>query len=551
MSRRIGFLLTLLSVFTPIIADAEIDPATVVIVANASDENSVALAEYYAEKRSVPLENIIALPMPAAETVSGMDFVKTVWDPLTEALIEKGWLRGSIRSGRDDFTRLNAMIFGHKMGALLICKGVPLRVEHEDLFFTDADSKRLPKPFQTTRSSVDSELALLAAGPYRLAGPMRNPVYGEEEPSSFTLEKVVGVSRLDGPSYAAARRMIDSALEAEENGLKGRAYVDIGGPHKAGDQWLETVAEELGGTDYDLDIDRGRPILKASARFDAPALYFGWYTRSIAGVWKDLDLVVPPGAIAFHIHSFSATTIRKRNVGWSGPLVERGVAATVGNVFEPYLEGTHNPGMFLESLLAGKSLVEASLRSNRFFSWQTILLGDPLYRPFAVPLADQLKGIEPTDPFAQYVVIREMNRLIREEGEVAAADYGKRQFMNCPGFALALKTATLLRTHGRSVEALDLLSPFRYSVNVAPDEMAVVVGIAEEFDALGDTATALRLLEAMANSPEAPLDLQLSVLQIAGEVAKNAGEYVQAEAFRKEYELRKPPPPEPKKKDKK
>ncbi|MBC2600433.1 TIGR03790 family protein [Puniceicoccus vermicola] len=548
MSRWIGFLLPLLSFLSPFIARAEIDPASVVIVANSSDPKSVDLAKYYAEKREVPAENIIALPMPAAETLSGMDFVEKIWDPLTETLIEEGWISGSVRNGRDDYTRQNVMVFGHKIGAMVVCKGVPLRVNHEKLFYSEADAKRLPKPFQTTRSSVDSELALLAAGPYRLAGPMRNPVYNEEDPSSFALEKVVRVSRLDGPSYAAAQRMIDSAIQAEKEGLKGRAYVDIGGPHKNGDKWLGEVAELLGGTDYDLDVDRGRPIMKASARFDAPALYFGWYTRSVAGVWKDLDVAVPPGAIAFHIHSFSATTVRKRNVGWSGPLIDRGVAATVGNVFEPYLEGTHNPVLFLDSLLKGKSLAEAAVRSNRFFSWQTVLFGDPLYRPFALPLEEQLKDIDPMNSFDQYVITREMNRLIREEGEEAAADYGKRKFMQCPGFALALKTATLLRTNGRSVEALDLLSPFRYSVNAAPDEIAVVVGIAEEFNYLGDTATALRLLEAMTNAPGAPLDLQLSVLQKAAEVAKDAGEYVKAEQFRQIYEQRKPPPPEPKKK---
>tara|TARA_R100000027_G_scaffold67028_3_gene64321 strand:+ start:41033 stop:42595 length:1563 start_codon:yes stop_codon:yes gene_type:complete len=517
-----------------------------VIVANSSDKKSLELASYYAERRGIPEDNIFAFPMPEQETISGLDFVKTVWDPLTEAFIRSGWMSGAVRSGRDEFTRQNVMVFGNKIGALVLCKGVPLRVEHEGLFYNDSDEKRLPKPFRTTRASVDSELALLPLGNYRLAGPMNNPVYDQENPSSLAMDKLVRVSRIDGPSYSAARRMIDSALKAEENGLKGRAYIDIGGPHKNGDRWMEEVATAWGETDFDLDIDRGRPVIKASARFDAPVLYLGWYTRSIAGVWKELDVVVPPGAIAFHIHSFSAKTIRKRNAGWSGPLVERGVAATVGNVFEPYLEGTHNPVLFFDSLVKGQSLAEAAMRSNRFFSWQTILLGDPLYRPFAVPLEEQIQVVSPIDPFAQYVVIREMNRLIREKGEAAAANFGKRKFMETPGFALALKTAALLRNEGRSVEALDLLSPFRYSVTVAPDEIAVVVGIAEEFAALGDTASALRLLEAMANSQGAPLDLQLSVLQKASEVAKTSGEYIKAEEFRKQYELRKPPPPAPK-----
>jgi len=42
--------------------------------------------------------------------------------------------------------------------------------------------------------------------------------------------------------------------------------------------------------------------------------------------------------------------------------------------------------------------------------------------------------------------------------------------------------------------------------------------------------------------------LQLSVLQKGVEIANSAGEFLEAEEFRKEYNLRKPPPPEPKKK---
>jgi len=164
-----------------------------------------------------------------------------------------------------------------------------------------------------------------------------------------------------------------------------------------------------------------------------------------------------------------------------------------------------------------------------------------------VSLEEQLKEISPTNPFSQYAVIRKMNELLRVEGAEAAANYGKRKFFTAPGFAVGLKTARLLRENGRASEALDVLGPFRYSVAVAPDEIAVVVGIAQEFSSLGDTASAIRLLEAMADVPGAPLDLQLSVLTIASEVSSKAGDYVDAEKFRQEFERRKPPPPTPKK----
>ncbi len=519
---------------------AEIDPASVIVVANSAETSSVELANYYAGERGVPPENIIALEMSSEETITGMEFVETIWDPLRERLIEEDWINGVLQSGRDDHTRRNATIFGHRIGAVVLCKGVPLRIAHEKLFMNTADSKRLPKPFLTARSSVDSELALLPVSRYRMAGPFRNPLFGKNLPDDIILSKVLRISRLDGPSYGDARRLVDAALEAEKHGLMGRAYVDIGGPHKQGEQWLEGVARRMQETGFPLSVDRKKPVIQATERFDAPCLYFGWYARSISGVWKDLSIAVPPGAIAFHIHSFSASSIRRRNLGWSGPLVARGVAATVGNVYEPYLEATHNPELFLETLLEGKTLVEASVRSIRFFSWQSIVLGDPLYRPFRVGLEEQIENLDPANPFAQYAVIREMNRIAREEGGGAAADYGKRMFVRAPGFALGLETAQLLRRNGRSVEALEVLAPFRHSTVVAPDEAAVVVEIAREFDQLGDFASALRLAEGIADSPGLPLALQISVLEVGREIAQRNGEFLRAEDFRREIESRKP-----------
>ena len=134
-----------------------------------------------------------------------------------------------------------------------------------------------------------------------------------------------------------------------------------------------------------------------------------------------------------------------------------------------------------------------------------------------------------------------MNRIRREEGIGAAADYGRRSFRQTPGFALGLEAARLLREDARAGEALDLLAPFRHSTTAAPDEIAVVVEIALLFDRLGDTASALRLLAGLADSPGAPLVLQLSILEKAREVSQKSGSFLKAEEFRQEIERRKPP----------
>jgi tetratricopeptide (TPR) repeat protein len=102
-----------------------------------------------------------------------------------------------------------------------------------------------------------------------------------------------------------------------------------------------------------------------------------------------------PGAFAYHLHSFSAATLRSRNRQWVGPLLERGATATMGCVDEPYLVGTPDIGVFFSRFAyLGYSFGEAAYASQRFLSWQTTVVGDPLYRPFAKSPQDQHAELE-------------------------------------------------------------------------------------------------------------------------------------------------------------
>jgi hypothetical protein len=62
--------------------------------------------------------------------------------------------------------------------------------------------------------------------------------------------------------------------------------------------------------------------------------------------------------------------------------LERGAAATIGNVYEPYLHLTHDFGILHQRLLAGHCWVDACWMAMPVTSWQGVVLGDPLYQPF-------------------------------------------------------------------------------------------------------------------------------------------------------------------------
>ena len=111
------------------------------------------------------------------------------------------------------------------------------------------------------------------------------------------------------------------------------------------------------------------------------ALYYGWYAGNVAGPFNQQGRFVP-GAVAAHIHSYSAATLRDENSGWAGPLVSRGAAATVGNVYEPYLELTAHLDILNDRLLHGFTFAESVFMASRVLSWMGVAVGDPLYRPY-------------------------------------------------------------------------------------------------------------------------------------------------------------------------
>jgi uncharacterized protein (TIGR03790 family) len=110
------------------------------------------------------------------------------------------------------------------------------------------------------------------------------------------------------------------------------------------------------------------------------ALYCGWY--SLAHYVDAFTWV--RGAVGYHIASGECVTLKnKKSQVWCKMMLEKGVAATLGPVAEPYIQAFPLPDLFFPLLVEGKlTLVECYALANPFWSWQMVLIGDPLYRPF-------------------------------------------------------------------------------------------------------------------------------------------------------------------------
>lgn len=479
-----------------------------VILANAAQPESVELARHYADKRGVPAVNIVALPMPAEESVTWRQFVDEVWQPVQDELVRRGWIDATQTSLLDPVGRRRVAVQGHRIAYLVVCRGVPLRIHHDPTLLPEKQARAIAANFATNQAAVDSELSLLPQGNPEINALLPNPLFAKEQPSAPEHDAVVRVSRLDGPTWEAARWLVDSALAAERDGLLGRYYVDLRGPHRDGDEMLEATRRQLDELGFDGDTEDTAALFGLEARFDAPVLYFGWYAGRPEGAFSREGFRFPPGAVAVHIHSYSAATVRSAADGWCGPLVARGAAATTGNVFEPYLQLTHRPNLLLRALSQGRTWGEAVYYALPALSWQGVALGDPLYRPFAVPLEKQLARLDRLPPaLAPYAVLRQARRLTAQKKApeaLAALRAGQRRQ---PSLSLGLALAGGDAAAGDTAAAVRSLGFVKLLPRFTGEQWPLARRAAELLAANGDAASALQVYRVLARegapSPEA------------------------------------------------
>jgi uncharacterized protein (TIGR03790 family) len=509
-------------------------PGQVVILANSDDPDSLRVARHYAAARQVPMENIIARKMSLAETISWREFVATIWEPLREELVKRAWIDAIPIEVTDSIGRKKYAVNGHRVMAIVVCRGVPLKIWHEPDFYADHLPFTHRQEFRTNAGAVDSELSLLPVSSYNINAFVANPLFRNEAPTDADRAHIIPVGRLDGPTVEHALALVDRAIEIERVGLIGRAYVDIGGIYREGDQWFEAVAARLNALGFDLSVDRSGATLPATTRFDEPALYFGWYTTDLNGPFALPGFQFPAGAFAYHLHSFSAGTMRSETSGWSAPFVARGVTGTIGNVHEPYLLLVHRPDMLIRGLSRGMSLGEAACYSLPAFSWQPTLLGDPLYRPFAVSFEEQWRNrANVSAKLAGYIVLRRMRLMEAMDKKLEALALGRAEQQRRPSLALAVGLAQRLEAVGDAAAAGQVLEVAVGLKSFRTDEWGLVREAAQLLAANGRAADAVALyrnLFAVTSPPE----VRIAWLPDASKAARTAQNVLQAESWEKE-----------------
>lgn len=333
---------------TPLCA---IEPSNVLVVYNEKVEGGLEIAEYYAALRGIPKEQILKLSASDKEEISRDEYNTEIRKPVLEFIKDRG-----------------------NICCIVPVRGVALKIR-------DRDNQTTGPMEGHDEAAVDSELSAIRGGDYDIDRAVTNTFY-KKEARLTQQEGLVVVSRLDGPTVAIVKGMIEKAIIAETLGCEGRAFLDTrdlrgGEAFNIRDDAMEGIKGIWEGLGLSVTHDAEPDVADLSKQADL-LHYVGWYAA------------VPPGrgtprfrtgAVAMHLHSFCAVTVRQEKA-WVGPMLAWGATCSYGTVYEPYLEGFPNEDILWNRLAAGWQFGEAMLAATPVLSWQSVNVGDPLYQPY-------------------------------------------------------------------------------------------------------------------------------------------------------------------------
>lgn len=484
------------------LSHSQINPEKVYLVVNKSAADSHEVAKLYCSLRGVPETNIIEIDIRDAAKISRKEYFEKIENPLVKELVSRGAVKASPLGVQDEAGRDKYAFMSHDIDFIILCKGVPYGVNSTDPNKTQAGA---PNSYSVASdaSSVDSELAARFVNSKTLKGPLKNPVFGNISGKNlFSPYGIMRVARLDGAEYADVENSLKGAILAEKEGLRGRGYIDKSLREKTGDMWLESAGKIIRDMDFDVSVDEGRPLFGFEHRFDGIAIYFGWYRSIMCNYFIEDGFHFAPGAVGFHIYSFSAVDMRKRT-NWTPGFVYLGSGMTVGNVYEPFLGATHRPDIMMQALAAGLSAGEAAYASIPVLSWQNIYVGDPMYSPFKVSLEEQLKRIDAgaSDDYSQYVIVRMMNRINGVSGAKDAVEFGRKYLGKFQDYAILWKMFELDENAAAREECARTL--FERRIWEVADFYGLAMQLADYFEKDGgDAQSAMEIYDSLLAYPK-------------------------------------------------
>jgi uncharacterized protein (TIGR03790 family) len=525
----------------PAVASAQ-SAENVAVVINDASPASQQIGEYYVKKRGIPPENIIHIKAPTDDEVRQVVFTATIQAPIALALT---------RADLQD-----------RILYIVLTKGIPLRIAGT------------PAPNGTV-ASVDSELTLLyrrmTGVLTRFPGPLPNPYYlnkaaiAKAGPFTHSEFDIYLVTRLDGFSVEDVEHLIDRSMAPATH---GRVVLDEKATlfNRTGEDWLEEAAKRLSDMGFEQQVLLDKDAAPVRNVKDAIG-YYSWASNDPANRVRNFGVEFVPGALAATFVSSDARTFQEPPSEWkptsdwndkkswfagspqtlSGDLIREGVTGVAGQVAEPLLGATVRPQILFPAYFAGRNLAESYYLAIPYLSWQTVVIGDPLCRPFpATPVdasdlnppvvretglpkffsarsVDAARAVFAVDSEAQALLgVRAQARLAKGDRAGAKTDYAELVKASPASLQGQLRLADLLNADREYDAALE---HYRAALRIEPNNIlalnnaAYILGVQkhslDEAKAYADQANRL--------APRDP-----NIADTAGWVAYLAGEYQRA-----------------------
>lgn len=309
-----------------------LEPHEIGVVANTSDPDSLAVAEYYLKARRIPGENL----------------VRVAFDPEGDVMAPP------------EFQKIKS----------LVDAGLPGEVQALALAWS--------RPFRVGCMSVTSAFAFGFDRAYCAKGPeltRRNDYFASESRAPYSDFGIRPSMLLAGESVEQVKAMIDRGEASDGTRPQGTAYLV-----KTGDKnrdvrakFFDSVVEAFGGFFNVIRVD------SPGVRDMRDVMFYFTGTKQVPYLET---LTFLPGAAADHLTSGGGKLFGGRQMSvleW----LKAGATGSYGTVVEPYnIPGKFpHPGVLMDHYMRGETLIEAYWKSVAM-PGQGVFVGEPLARPF-------------------------------------------------------------------------------------------------------------------------------------------------------------------------
>lgn len=404
-------------------------PDRVVFCYRKGDDDSLEVAQYYASRRGLDSDQLIALPCSSENIISQSEFIIQIENPLLEAIGKIENAQASSSSAQ--IRQIWVIILGH-------------HIPHG--YWPDVDPYDPYSPYLDLYVDPYSGPKAIASRLHRLGQSevSQYPNFTFDRRGAFKFfdatdaQNMYITAVLDGPSKETVLELIDRSLDiSQQSEITGKLYVDPYGNNTTSAQkkyeslMLDFVEKEVPNLGLATSVTVRNPTSTSAdptvVSLSNDSFYWGWflsrYASSLFLSRQNQRRVFLYNADDEAGNNISAIFDPNGSDRWVNVAldVDPRYASAAGAMSDPGEANYLHPRPFFEALHRGSSLGEAFLFSSPSVDWKIFLVGDPL---MTVAFAKSVPNHQ--NPVYTQLPNNEVIRATKEHIEESLA-YGFRQ----------------------------------------------------------------------------------------------------------------------------